>query len=119
MPAPQDQLSNDLASLKIDREPKSRRERPPSSRSRWIVLVVVLAAIAAIGYFVVYPRVTSALYTSEVKTGEIVIVSEAQVQAQVKITATGYVVALVYAKVAAKVPGHRPSNGPCYKRQPL
>jgi RND family efflux transporter MFP subunit len=67
--------------------------------------VLVLAAIATIGYFVVYPRVTSALYTTEVKTGEIVIVSEAQVQAQVKITATGYVVALVYAKVAAKVPG--------------
>ena len=101
----QEKLSQDLASLRIDREPAGGRERPPSQRSRWIVIALVLAALGGIAYFVVYPRVTSALYTKEVKTGEILMVSQAQAGAQVQLTATGYVVALVYAKVAAKVPG--------------
>jgi RND family efflux transporter MFP subunit len=47
--------------------------------------------------------VKSALLTTEVTVGEISLVSPAQ--AQVQLTATGYVVALVYAKVASKVPG--------------
>jgi RND family efflux transporter MFP subunit len=47
--------------------------------------------------------VRSALRTTEVTLGEITLVSPAQ--SQVQLTATGYVVALVYAKVASKVPG--------------
>jgi len=68
-----------------------------------VIAVVVIAALAGVGYFIIYPKVTSSLFTTEVKTGEIQLVSPAQ--AQVQLTATGYVVALVYAKVAAKVPG--------------
>jgi HlyD family secretion protein len=96
----QDQLSQDLASLKIDRG--SKRGAAPRSRG-WMVTLAIVVGIAAIGYFVVYPRVRSSLMTTEVRIGEVAIVSPQQ--GQVKLTATGYVVALVYAKVAAKVPG--------------
>jgi len=93
-----DQLSQDLASLKIDRGPRPSRGIP-----RWLLAVVVLAVVVGVGGFVIYPRVRAQLLVTEVKTGEILLVSPAQ--AQVQLTATGYVVALVYAKVASKVPG--------------
>ncbi|HET7501223.1 MAG TPA: efflux RND transporter periplasmic adaptor subunit [Kofleriaceae bacterium] len=93
-----DQLSQDLASLKID-----RGAAPRSTLPRVVAVVVVLAALGVGGYMIVAPRLRSSLFTTEVKTGEITLVSPAQ--AQVQLTATGYVVALVYAKVAAKVPG--------------
>lgn len=94
-----DQLSHDLASLKIDRS-APRAERP------WLRLVVVLAVIAGLagaGYAFGYRKLRSTLATPEVKLGEVALVSP--VQSQVQLTATGYVVALVYAKVASKVPG--------------
>ncbi len=95
----QDQLSQDLASLRIDRE-----NREPSKRGGKAVLwVLVVAAAAAIIYFVVMPRATGALFTAKVQTGEVLLLSPAQ--AQVQITATGYVVAQTSAKVAAKVAG--------------
>ena len=94
-----DQLSHDLASLKID------RSAPPAGRP-WLRLVVVLAVIAGLagaGYAFGYRKLRSTLATPEVKLGEVALVSP--VQSQVQLTATGYVVALVYAKVASKVPG--------------
>lgn len=94
-----DQLSRDLASLKID-----RAAPPPSGAGRTLVwTAIIVAAIAAIGWFVVYPKVHSALTTPEIEVGEIQMVSPAQ--ASVELTATGYVVALSYANVASKVPG--------------
>jgi HlyD family secretion protein len=94
----QDQLSSDLASLKID------RDAPPRRRPWGLILTLaIVAAVVAIGAFVVYPRVQASLTTPEVRVGEIVLTSPAQ--GQVQLAATGYVVALVYAKVAAKVPG--------------
>jgi RND family efflux transporter MFP subunit len=95
----QDQLSQDLASLKIDRGAKPRGRAGRSAA----VIGVIVAALAAVAYFAVYPKLRSSLLTTEVKTGEISLVSPAQ--SQVQLTATGYVVALVYAKIAAKVPG--------------
>ncbi len=65
--------------------------------------MLAVLVIAGIGYLVVAPKVRSSLFVTEVKIGEITLVSPAQ--AQVQLTATGYVVALVYAKVAARVPG--------------
>jgi RND family efflux transporter MFP subunit len=95
----QDQLSVDLASLKIDRGPKPSGRR----RSAFVVAVLVTGILVAAVYFVLYPRVQSALFASEVKTGDIVLVSSSQ--ARVKLTATGHVVAQTLAKVATKVPG--------------
>lgn len=95
---PQDQLSRDLASLKIDREAK-----PPGGRRSLILWLVVIAGAAAIVYFVVVPRVRDKLSTPTVRTSTIAMVSPSQ--SQVQVTATGYVVAEISAKVAAKVPG--------------
>lgn len=95
---PPDQLSQDLASLKIDRSTK-----PRGRLARVAVVVVVLAGLAVVAAAVGYSKVRSALRTTEVTLGEITLVSPAQ--SQVQLTATGYVVALVYAKVASKVPG--------------
>jgi len=95
---PPDQLSQDLASLKIDRDAK-----PRGRLAKVVVVAVVLAGLAVAAAAVGYSKVSSALRTAEVTLGEITLVSPAQ--SQVQLTATGYVVALVYAKVASKVPG--------------
>jgi RND family efflux transporter MFP subunit len=93
-----DQLSQDLASLKID------RAAPPSGRGKvLVILLAILAGLGALGYFVVYPKVKAALFTREVQTEVVVLISPSQAQTQ--LTATGYVIAQVSAKVAAKVPG--------------
>lgn len=94
-----DQLSSDLASLRIDRHPDGPPRRFPS----WLVWLAVALGAVAVVYFVAIPRVRSAMFTSKVRTGEVTLVSPAQ--GQVQLTATGYVVALTYAKVAAKVNG--------------
>lgn len=93
-----DQLSQDLASLKID-----RGVPPRGGGARILVIVLVVVAVLAIAAAVLYPRISSSLFTPEVGIGEITLVSPAQ--AQVQITATGYVVAQIYAKVASKVAG--------------
>ena len=93
-----DQLSQDLASLKID-----RGVRPPGRTSRVVLVVVAIAAVAAVAYGVGYRKLRDSLTTPTVKIGDVALISP--VQSQVQLTATGYVVALVYAKVASKVPG--------------
>jgi RND family efflux transporter MFP subunit len=93
-----DQLSRDLASLKIDRAPAAG---PPRSRTWLIFLVVTALGIAA--YFIIAPRVRTALSTPEIELGEVRLVSPSQ--GDIQLTATGYVVALTSAKVASKVPG--------------
>ncbi len=94
-----DQLSNDLASLRIDRSPS-----PPRRFPSWIIWLVVVAAAAAVVYIVLVPKLRSAIgMSTKVRTGEVTLVSPAQ--GQVQITATGFVVALTYAKFAAKVNG--------------
>jgi RND family efflux transporter MFP subunit len=94
----QDQLSRDLASLKID------RNAPRSTAGRKLIaaLLVIGVVAAGVGLFVV-PRLKTALSTPEVELGEIKLISPAQ--ADVQLTATGYVIALRSAKVAAKVAG--------------
>lgn len=94
-----DQLSTDLASLRIDRNP----ERPPRRFPSWLLWTGVAAGALAIIYFVAYPRLRAAIVTDSVRTGEITLVSPSQ--GQVQLTASGYVVALTKAKVAAKVNG--------------
>lgn len=67
------------------------------------MILLLLAGAAALGIFVIYPRVTGALFTDEIQTDEVRMVSPAQ--GSVELSASGNVVALIYAKVASKVPG--------------
>jgi len=93
-----DQLSQDLASLKID-----RNARPASRWPRVVAALALFAGLAGGAYAIGYRKLKDSLTTPEVKLGEVTLVSPAQ--SQVELTATGYVVAQVFAKVAAKVAG--------------
>jgi RND family efflux transporter MFP subunit len=94
-----DDLSSDLASLKIDRS-------PPRSRSsllpKLLWSVFALIALGALGVWA-YPRIEAQLFKTEVKTGRITEVSPTL--AITSLTATGYVVAERRSKVGAHVSG--------------
>src|SRR5690349_20776132 len=64
----QDQLSNDLASLRIDRTPVARERRRIPSFVIWLVILGVLAALAV---FVGYPAIKSSFLTPKVAVGEV------------------------------------------------
>jgi len=93
-----DQLSSDLASLRIERD----APRPPSSLRRLVVPLLVVAALGVVG-FVGYERMAAQLFKQEVKTTEIATISPSQ--SDVLVTATGYVVPQRTSKVGAKLPG--------------
>ncbi|HEY6177006.1 MAG TPA: biotin/lipoyl-binding protein, partial [Kofleriaceae bacterium] len=84
--------------MKIDRS-------APRGGSRWRFVAggIAILGLAVAGYAFGYQKLKTSLATPAVATGEVALVSPAQ--GQVQLTATGYVVALVYAKVASKVPG--------------
>lgn len=93
-----DQLSSDLASLRIDRDgPKG-----PSPIRRALVPLLVVVALGAIGW-VGYTRAADQLFKQEVKTTEIAMISPSQ--AEVQVTATGYVIPQRTSKVGSKLPG--------------
>jgi HlyD family secretion protein len=96
-----DQLSSDLASLKIDRSAPAR----PKGKSPWgtIVVVVLLLGAAGAGYQYGLPYLAAAVFKTEVDTTEVITVSPAQ--ASVELTSTGYVVAQSVSAVACKVAG--------------
>lgn len=93
-----DDLSADLASLKID------RAAPPPSRG-WLKALIWLALLGALGagVAVAMPHVEGMIFKTPVTVTEIALVSPAQ--ASVALTATGYVQADVASRVAPKVPG--------------
>ena len=93
-----DQLSSDLASLRIDRE----APQPPSALRRLVVPVLSIVAIGAVAMYG-YQRAEGALFKQEVTTTEIAMISPSQ--ADVTVTATGYVIPQVTSKVGAKLPG--------------
>jgi RND family efflux transporter MFP subunit len=93
-----DPLSADLASLRIDRD-SVRRRRVPG----WLVSVIVVGALGALGYFEGLPRAKAWLFKTEVAVTEISQLSSGH--ATVELTSTGYVVPQVLAKVGAKTPG--------------
>lgn len=93
-----DQLSSDLASLRIDRD----APRPPSTLRRLAVPAAVVGVLGAAG-FVGYQRVEGALFKQEVKATEIAMISPSQ--ADVTVTATGYVIPQITSKVGSKLPG--------------
>jgi RND family efflux transporter MFP subunit len=94
-----DELSSDLASLRIDHD-------LPRERGPWLRIAIYLAiaaGIATVGYFVVYPRVQAKLFKTQVEATEIVLVSPSQ--SAVDLTSTGYVVPQVVSQAAPKVAG--------------
>lgn len=93
-----DQLSSDLASLRIN------RDAPPSQSfaKKLVVPILVIAAIGAAGFFG-YQKLESTIMKQEVKTTEVVVLSPSQ--AEVQVTATGYVIPQRTSKVGSKIPG--------------
>lgn len=94
-----DRLSNDLASLKLDREVGSGGS-PWLKRLAWLV---VLAGLGAGGYYLALPRLEARLFKPEVAVTEISTITPAQ--ASVKLTSSGYVVAQVSSDVGPVVAG--------------
>jgi len=94
-----DQLSSDLAALRIE-----RTAPPPRGNvlGKVIVAAVVLGAGVA-GYALLVPYLKGQVMKAEVEVTEIATVSPAQ--ATVELTSTGYVVAQSVSKAAPKVPG--------------
>ena len=93
-----DQLSADLASLRIDRSAKPRR-----SVFSVIWKLALVVAVVWIGVAYAAPAVSAKFFRTEVAVTEIASISPAQ--ADVELTATGYVIPQITAKVGAKVIG--------------
>jgi RND family efflux transporter MFP subunit len=94
-----DELSSDLASLRIDRTAARR----PGGRWGTLLVAVLLLGGGAAAYVLGMPYLQAKVFKTEVEFTEIALVSPAQ--ASVELTSTGYVVAQSVSKVAAKVPG--------------
>lgn len=91
-------LSQDLASLKIQRDVDPDRGGP----ARIIALVLILGALGA-GGVVAYPRLKGEVFKTEIGMTEIALISPAQ--SSITVTSTGYVVPQVIARPGAKIPG--------------
>ncbi len=94
-----DQLSADLASLRID------RDVDPDARNPWRTLLlgcfVLLLGGAGIAFG--YPAIEARLFKTEVAITEIALVSPSQ--SAVQLTATGYVMPQVLSKVSPRIAG--------------
>jgi len=99
-------LADELASLKIDREPKNGRGRSGDAPRRgvpgWLLAVALLALLGVGGYFV-YQRGSGELFPDEVEIGSVTLMSPAQ--ADVTLVASGYVYPRKKATVAPKTTG--------------
>jgi RND family efflux transporter MFP subunit len=95
-----DNLSSELASLKIDRNPKP--SSGPGALPRLIGWLVALALLVGLAVWA-YPRVEAQFLKTEVKTSTILEVSPSL--AVTSLTATGYVIAEKRSKVGANIPG--------------
>lgn len=93
-----DQLSSDLASLRIDRDAPSG----PSPIKKAIVPLLVVALLGVGGY-VGYQKLEGQIFKQEMKVTEISMISPSQ--AEVQVTATGYVIPQRTSKVGSKLPG--------------
>src|SRR5262245_26596380 len=91
-------LTQDLASLKIERDVPPRRN--PVKLLIWLGIAI---AVLAVGYFVALPRLAAQFFKTEVELIELAMVSPQQ--SSVQVTSTGYVVAETTAKVGSKFAG--------------
>lgn len=93
-----DPLSSDLASLRIDRDVPTG----PSPLRKVVVAVVVVAGLGALAV-VAKEKLEGQLFKQEMRTTEVAMISPSQ--AEVQVTATGYVIPQRTSKVGAKIPG--------------
>ena len=99
-PAVSERLNDDLASLRIQRD--APRPRGTSSVKKVFVALVILAALGAAGV-VGAKKLEGQVFKQDVKTTEVSIISPSQ--AEVQVTATGYVIPQRTSKVGSKIPG--------------
>jgi HlyD family secretion protein len=95
-----DQLSSDLASLKIDRSAPRPKGKSPIGA---IVGLLLLLGAAGAAYQWGWPALSSVMFKTEVDATEVITMSPAQ--ASVELTSTGYVIPQVDSAVACKVMG--------------
>lgn len=93
-----DRLSQDLASLRIDRE-----QAPPSGRLKLVIILLLVVALGVAAYSFLVPLIRSKFLKTEVGVTEVAMVSPAQ--AQIQFTSTGYLVPQINSLVSAKVSG--------------
>lgn len=96
-----DELSNDLASLKIDRSATKAAPRARRSRSwmGWVAVPVLLVATSSAAW----PYLEARVFETKVRLTEVVRVSPTQ--SSTTLTSTGYVVPQVVSHVGAAVTG--------------
>jgi HlyD family secretion protein len=86
-----DQLSSDLASLRIE-----RKEKGGGGGKRLGLVAICIVAVGGVAWFE-YPRVRAEVYKTEVSLTEVTMLSP--VQSSIQVTATGYIVPQVTSKV--------------------
>jgi HlyD family secretion protein len=91
-------LSNDLASLRIERKAPPPKRKLPA----WIFVVLALAAVA-VGVKLAAPKVSSQVFKQEVQVTEVALVSPNQ--ASILLSSSGYVLPQTVAKVGPLVIG--------------
>ena len=96
--ASRDQMSSDLASLQIQRDVP-----PPGFGGKKILGLLLGVAAVCAAAVVGYQKLAARVWKQEIAVTEVALISPAQ--AQVLVTATGYVVPQSWSKVGAKIPG--------------
>jgi RND family efflux transporter MFP subunit len=102
-----DGLSSDLAALRIDRDGRDGRDRPPSrGKLKIVIWLAVLAGLGALGYFVLMPYLSARVWKASVKVTEVALVSPAaSAGGGVDLTTSGYVKPQRTSKVGARIAG--------------
>lgn len=95
-----EQLSRDLASLRIDR---SADAVPPRRWPGRLLLLAALLGVALVGWTVLLPYVSGRVFRTAVSVTEVVTMSPSQ--AQVELTATGYVVPRIVSRITPQLEG--------------